>query len=204
MIRNDQLPPTPPAAPAPKKVNVAVMLILTAVFVTVPLLVFAAFYLWLNQTSFASVDEVNPAELEGVRVQLLNLPRGPQNRPDVVAGAEWVRADENNSAHADPDIGPVDLIRPDFDLILAPLRNATPLEASQWPACPFLGEIKVRYTDGRKGTVRLYWALDRPGDPDSPARVYMTVGPNKYRACPLKELRTAAEAAASRGTKPGR
>lgn len=202
MIRNDQPKPTP-TPPAPRKVNVAVLFIVAGVFITVPLLVFAALYLWLNQTSFASVDEVKPAELESVQLQLLNLPRGPQNRPDPAPG-EKLPDDENTVAQADQDIGPVKLIRPDFEVILQPLLNAQPLEPSQWPACPFLGEIKVRFKDGRPGTIRLYWAPERAGDPDSPARVYMKVGSNRYRACSLKELRTFAQACAERGTKVGR
>src|SRR5262245_49334170 len=108
VIRNDQPKPTP-TPPAPKKVNVAVLLIVAGVFITVPLLVFAALYLWLNQTSFASVDEVKPAELESVQLQLLNLPRGPQNRPDPTPG-EKLPDDENTVAQADQDIGPVKLI----------------------------------------------------------------------------------------------
>jgi hypothetical protein len=202
VTRNDPPKPTP-TLPAHRKVNTAVLLITAAVFVTVPLLAFAALYLWLNQTSFASVDEVKPAELESVQLQLLNLPRGPQNRPDPAPG-ERLADEENTVAQADQDIGPVKLSRPDFEVILQPLLNAQPLEASQWPACPFLGEIKVRFKDGRPGTIRLYWAPERPGDADSPARVYMKVGSNRYRACPLKELRTFAQACADRGTKVGR
>jgi hypothetical protein len=115
VTRND--PPPAPSPPAPKKINVAVLLILAAVFVTVPLLVFAAIFLWLEQSSFASVDEIKPAELEGVRVQMLNLVRGPQNRPDPAPG-ENLSPDENTPGMHDPDIGPVNLIRPDFDVIL--------------------------------------------------------------------------------------
>jgi hypothetical protein len=184
-------------------VNVAVLLIVAAIFISVPLLVFAAFMLWMEQSAFAAVDEVKASELEGVRVQLLNLPRGPQNRPDVVAGQDTSGL-ENTAVQFDQDIGPVDLTRPDFDLILAPLLNATQIDPNAWPAVPLLGEIRVRYKDGRRGTIYLYWAYDRPGDDTSPARVYMKVGSNRFRACSLKDLRTVAEAAASRGTKAGR
>lgn len=202
MIRNDQIPPPQPAAPARKKINVAVLLVVAAAFITVPLLVFLAFMLWMDQSAFGTVDDVKTSELEGVRVQLLNLPRGRQNRPDTIK--EDGPPADNTPTQFDADIGPVDLTRPDFDLILAPLRNATPLEPKDWPASPLLGEIRVRYKDGRRGTIYLYWAYDRPGDDTSPARVYMKVGGNRYRACSLKDLRTVAEAAASRGTKAGR
>src|SRR3954471_9837847 len=95
VIRNDQPPPPVPSAPpAPKKINVAVLLILATVFITTPLLVFAAFYFWLEQTSFASVDELKPAELESVQVRMYNLVRGPQNRPDPLP-VESLPPDEN-------------------------------------------------------------------------------------------------------------
>ncbi len=201
MTRND--PPPAPSPPTPKKINVAVLLILAAVFVTVPLLVFAALFLWLEQSSFASVDEIKPAELDGVRLQMLNLVRGPQNRPDPAAD-ENLSADENTPAQHDPDIGPVNLIRPDFDVILQPLRKAEPADPKAWPATSFLGEIRVRYKDGRRGTIYLRQALDNPRNPDSPMRVYMVIGPNKYKACSLRELRTFAQACGERGTAASR
>ncbi len=201
MTRND--PPPAPSPPTPKKINVAVLLILAAVFVTVPLLVFAAMFLWLEQSSFASVDELKPAELEGVRLQMLNLVRGPQNRPDPLPG-ETLSADENTPAQHDPDIGPVNLIRPDFDVIFQPLRDAQPADPKDWPATSFLGEIRVRYKDGRRGTIYLRQALDNPRNPDSPMRVYMVIGPSKYKACSLRELRTFAQACAERGTAASR
>lgn len=201
MTRNDPSPAARP--PAPKKINVAVLFILAAFFITVPLLVFAALFLWLEQTSFASVDEIKTAELESVRVQMLNLVRGPQNRPDPLPG-ESVSPDENTPAQHDPDIGPVNLIRPDFDIIFQPLRDAEPVEASKMPSTSFLGEIRVRYTDGRRGTIYLRQALDDPRNPDSPMRVYMVIGPNRYKACTLRELRTFAQACGDRGTAASR
>lgn len=201
MIRND--PPPPPAPPAPKKINVAVLLILAAVFITVPLLVFAAFFLWLEQTSFASVDELKSAELESVQVRMYNLVRGPQNRPDPLPD-EKLSADENTSSQHDPDIDPTNLIRPDFDVIFQPLLNAEKIEHDQWPSAVFLGEIRVRYKDGRLGTIKLYRAPDNQRVEDSPLRVYMKIGANWYKACLLKELRTYAQACAERGTKAGR
>lgn len=202
MIRNDQPPPAP-SPPAKKKINVAVLLITAAVFVTVPLLIFAAFFLWLERTSFASVDELKPAELESVQLRLINLVRGPQNRPDP-GPDENLPPDENTPAQHDPDIDQTNLIRPDFEVIFQPLLNAEPIEHSQWPASMLLGEIRVRYKDGRPGTIRLYSAPDDPRVENSPLRVYMKVASNWYRACSLKEFRTFAQACAERGTKVGR
>ena len=201
MPRND--PPPVPSPPAPKKVNVAVLLILAAIFVTVPLLVFAALFLWLNQTSFASVEELKPNELEGIRLQMLNLVRGPQNRPEP-SPDESLGADENTPNQHDPDIGPVNLIRPDFDVILQPLRNAEPIDNSAYPATSYLGELRIRYKDGRRGTIYLRQALENPRNPDSPMRVYMVIGTNKYKACTLRELRTFAQACGDRGTPASR
>jgi len=201
MTRND--PPPVPSPPAPKKVNVAVLLILAAIFVTVPLLVFAALYMWLNQTSFASVDELNATELDVIELEMRNLVRGPQNRPEP-SPDERLAADENTPNQHDDDIRPVKLIRTDFDVILQPLRNADPIETSAMPATYYLGELRIRYKDGRRGTIYLRQALDNPRNPDSPMRVYMVIGPNKYKACTLRELRTFARACGDRGTPAGR
>ena len=46
----------------------------------------------------------------------------------------------------------MNLIRPDFDVILQPLREAEKADPKEWPATSFLGEIRVRYKDGRRGT----------------------------------------------------
>ena len=95
----------------------------------------------------------------------------------------------------------MNLIRPDFDAVLAPLRNAeTVTEADEWPAAAYLGEIRLRYADGRRGTIYLKQALDNPRDVSSPMRVFMVIGKNRYRACTLKELRTVARPCAERGT----
>lgn len=213
MKLNDQPVPPPPAAPTPKKVNAAVLFISAAVIVTVPLLAFLAIYMWLNQTWFSSIDEVEPAKLESVQVRMLNLIRGPQNRPGPPLLPD-VPPEENNPTMQDPDIDPVNLVRPDFEVIFLPLRGATLIEHSQWPAAVFLGEIRVRDKEGRPGTIRLYRAADElpkgqklPDDPKLDPRVqrvYMRIGSSWYRACTLKELRECAHASAERGTKAGR
>jgi hypothetical protein len=182
---------------------VAVLLILAAVFVTVPLLVAAAMILWLQRTSFASVDELKAEELETVQIQMRNLVRGPQNRPEPPI-LPAVKPDENTSSHHDDDIPQTDLFKGDFDAILAPLREAELIEHNQWPACAMLGEIRVRYKDGRPGTIRLYQTPDDPRREDSPQRVYMKIGSSWYRACLLKQLREVAHTVADRGTKVGK
>lgn len=203
MILNDQTPPQPPAAPAPKKVNAAVLLITAAATVTVALLIAAGIILWLNQTSFESVDEIKPEELESVRIHMLNLVRGPQNRPDPPLVPD-VPPDENVRSRNDPDIDPTFLVRPDFDVIFIPLRNADAADASVAPATSFLGEIRVRYKDGRRGTIYLRQGPDDRRDENSPMRVYMKIGSNWYRACSLKDFRTFAHSCAERGTRAGR
>lgn len=190
--------PSPPALPSRKKINPAVLLVVAAVIVTLPLLAFAGIFLLVNRTSFDSVDELDAKQLESVRVQLLNLPRGAQNRPDTDAA---VRPDEDTRRHADPDVGPANLTREDFGPMLQPLRNAERLDPADWPAAVFTGEIRVRYTDGRGGTVRLYRYPEKVSDPNSPEVVYFKVNSNLYRGGTLKELRTTAEACAGRALK---
>jgi len=187
--------------PPRRKVNAAVLLITAAVFVTVPLLVFLALFLWLTQPSFVSVDEIKVEELEDVRIELKNLPRGVQNRPSPKKG-EANDDSENTPDKTDPDIPKTNLIRPDFDALLGTLRDAQPVEAKDWPAGAYLGKIEIRYKDGRGGTIMLRWALDKPGVPSSPAWVWMQIGPQRFKACRLKELREVAEMCAARGRLP--
>ena len=99
----------------------------------------------------------------------------------------------------DPDIRPVYITRPDFNNILAPLREATPIDPQQWPASAYLGKYEIKYKDGRGGTIMLYWNTEVHGNADSPGVVWMKIGSNRYQACKLKELRTVAEECAKRG-----
>ena len=182
MKRNDH--PNPPAAAPPKKLNVAVLLIVASVFVTVPVLLFALVYMWLTQSAFNSVDELKADELDEIRVEMKNLPRGPQNRPDPI-GDEKLRADENTPFHTDPDIDPTKLMRPDFDVLLTTLRTAEPVE--QKPPSPYLGKVEVRYKDGRRGTIMLYWAAEDTRKADSPAVVWLRINGHYFKGCTLKE-----------------
>jgi hypothetical protein len=196
--QDDLSPATPPSpAPPPKKLNLAVLLILASVFVTVPVCLFALVFFWLTQSAFSSVDELKADELDEIEIRLVNLPRGPQNRPDPL-GDDKLRADENTKFHTDPDLDPTRLMRPDFDVFLNTLRGATPVDRK--PPSPYLGKVEVRYKDGRRGTVMLYWATDDLR-PDAPAVVWTRINSNYYRACSLKELRTVAQACAERGEK---
>lgn len=197
MTRNDD-PPTPTA---PKKMNVAVLLIVASVFITVPVLVFAFVYLWLTASAFNTVEEVKADELDEVRIEMKNLPRGSQNRPDPL-GDDKVRPDENTPFHTDPDIDPTRLMRPDFDVLLGTLRGAEPAEAK--PPSPYLGKVEVRYKDGRRGTIMMYWAVEDDRKRDAPAVVWLRINGRYFKAGTLKELRTVAQACAERGEKVGR
>ncbi len=190
---------SPPTTPR-KKINAAVLLIVASVFITVPLLIFMGLFFWLNQSAFDRIEDIPVKELAEVRLELKNLPRGPQNRPDPL-GEETLAPEENTIYQADPDIRPTLLDKRDFEPFLSVLLNSEPLTLEQWPAKAYLGKLQIRYNDGRGGTVILYWANDQPGIAGSPARVFMMIGGQRYRTCTLKELRTVAEAVAARGRK---
>jgi len=179
----------------PRKVNAAVLLILATVLITLPILLFLGVFLWLNQNAFTAVDEIVPAELDSVRIELKNLASRTVDRPDHTTN------DANTLDRTDPDVTPTYMMRPDFVNVLAPLREATEIELMQWPASAYLGKYEVKYKDGRGGTIMLYWATVTHGAQDSPAEVWMKIGPKRYRACSLKELRTVVEECATRGTK---
>jgi hypothetical protein len=197
---HDYAEPLPaPAQPQPKKINLAVLLIVAAVFITTPVCIFALGYLWLTQSSFNSVNEIKADEVDEIKIQMLNLRRGPQNRPDPIAD-ENLKPEENTPYFTDPDIDPTLLVRPDFDAFLGSLRGAEKVERKDVPAVAFLGEVKIRYKDGRRGTIYLKQSDDRPG-PHATAMVWMNINSNWYRAGTLKELRTVAQACADRGQK---
>jgi hypothetical protein len=201
MWPDEPVPDTTQPAKPTKKINAAVLLILAAVFITIPICLFALLFMWLSQSSFQSIEELNADELAEIRIELKNLPRGPQNRPDPTT-EEKLRPDENTPFHTDPDIDPTQLTRPDFEVFLNTLRNAERVQ--QKPPSPYLGKVEVRYKDGRRGTILLYWSEDSQ-TPNAPAIVWMRIGTGfrgaDYKACTLKELRTVAQACAERGEK---
>ena len=177
-----------------KKINVAVLLIVAAVLVTVPLLVAVGVILWLDQSSFTSVDELKTEELDTIRIELKNLASRNIDRPDTT------EEKTESIDRTDPDIRSVYIIRPDFNNILAPLREATPIDPKQWPASAYLGKYEIKYKDGRGGTIMLYWNTEVHGNQNSPGMVWMKIGSNRFQACKLKALRTVAEECAKRGT----
>jgi hypothetical protein len=96
------------------------------------------------------------------------------------------------------DVRPVNMAPPDFDRLLEPLRHAEKIEVQ--PPAAFSGEYKVRFKDGRRGTIRLRWAREAY-DYSTPIAalagiagvqhshpplwrytVYMQAGSEKYRA----------------------
>jgi hypothetical protein len=201
MTDHEQPEPLPAQKPAPK-VNVAVMLILASVFITLPVCLFALIFFWLNQSSFNSVNEIRAEELSEIKIQMLNLRRGPQNRPDPI-GEDTIKPDENTPSYTDPDIDPTKLLRTDFDPFLGSLRGAERVERNEVPATAYLGKIEVRYKDGRRGTILLKQADDRPGR-DATIQVWMNINSSWFKAGSLKDFRTVAQACADRGEKAGR
>jgi hypothetical protein len=199
-IDPSDLPPVPsPADAPPKKLNLAVLLILAAVFVTVPVCLFALVYFWLTQSAFNSIDELKADDLQEIEIRLVNLPRGPQNRPDP-SPDERLKAGENTRVHADPDVDPTLLTRPDFDVFLSALRGAEKVERTEVPAVAYLGKVEVRYKDGRRGTVLLKQSDTGPAN-NPTVMVWMNINSHWYRGGTLKELRAVAQPCAERGTK---
>jgi len=141
--------------------------------IVAPLVSIFVIFPWLSQQAFHSADELKVEEIEELRVQLLNHPAGKQ------------------------DIGPIRMDPADFDKLLQPLRNAQPIESI--PASAMLGEYRVRYKDGRRGTIRLrFQPANRAIDA---APVWMTIGTQKYQIGNLGTLWPLAEECAARGKK---
>jgi hypothetical protein len=124
-----QLVPAP--TPKPKKFATKWLIALALLALLVPVGLLFCVFPWLSQPAFTTVDEIEAVQLDTLRVQLLNHP------------------------NAKEDVGPIDMAKEDSGRLLAPLRKAEKIEAL--PACTFLGEYKVRYADGRRGTIRLSW-----------------------------------------------
>jgi len=155
-------------------VNVKLMVAIVLLLLLVPVGVMFCIFPWLSQQAFKSVDEIDATQVETLGVQLLNHPEGRE------------------------DVRPIQMAREDFDRLLEPLRHAEKVEVQ--PAAPFAGEYKVRFKDGRRGTIRLRWAREAV-DLSPPFAavvgstaeqfgitprwryvVYMQVGSEKYRA----------------------
>ena len=68
--------------PQPKRYKVSAkwLIGLSALTLLVPVLMIFVIFPWLAEQAFQSVEEIDPAEVEVLRVQLLNH---PQDQPDV-------------------------------------------------------------------------------------------------------------------------
>ena len=167
----------PEAEPLPqprrRRVSAKWLFGLTALTLLVPVVMVFVIFPWLAEQAFQSVEEIDPTQVEVLRVQLLNNPQGKE------------------------DIGPTEMAAADFPALLAALSGAE--KVSEIPASTWLGEYRVRFKDGRRGTIRLYWQRRNPSRIDSPAIVWMKVGSNKYRAGEVLELFKVAGECAPRG-----
>ncbi len=165
--------PDPPPQPRRYKVSVKWLIGLTALTLLVPVLMVFVVFPWLSEQAFESVEEINPADVEVLRVQLLNHPQGKE------------------------DVGPVEMNPDDFPKLLAAIGGAE--KVNDIPAAPWLGEYRVRFKDNRKGTIRLYWQKLNPSQPQSPAIFWMRIGSTKYRGGDALELFKVAAECAPRG-----
>jgi hypothetical protein len=113
------------------------VLLLTLSLMLLPVGLAACLFPLLAGGPFESPDGIDPAAVDSLRVFVLN-------RSELDGG---------------DDIGPFQASADDIPALLAPLRGLTPLPAPPESARgPWLGEYRVRTTDRRRGTVRLYWS----------------------------------------------
>lgn len=146
---------------------------LTLLIPTFLILMVLGVFPWLSQQAFHSVEEINPDEVEVLRVHLLNHPQEK------------------------PDIGPVEMASDDFPKMLKAISGAEPVD--NIPAATWLGEYRVRLKDGRRGTIRLYWQRQNPNIATSVPVIWMKIGSNKYRGGEVLELFSVAEECQRRG-----
>ena len=146
---------------------------LTALTLLVPVLMVFVIFPWLGEQAFGSVEEIDPAQVAVLRVQLLNHPKGFE------------------------DVGPVEMNTADFPKLLAAISGAEKVDSL--PAATWLGEFRVRFKDDRRGTIRLYWQKQNASVPNSPAIIWMKVGGNYYRGGDVLELFELARECATRG-----
>jgi hypothetical protein len=177
----------------PAKTNVKLILLLAVLSIAAVVGVAFLFLSWVSTPLGLTVDQIDPAELAELRVQLLNRRDGKD------------------------DIGPVKMLPEDFPALLAPLRNAVP-EADK-PGMPWLGEYQIRFRDDRRLTIRLRWERRPPFDsrpafaaaagtglggaaawlpPVDESVVWMVIEGRIYRAGRLLDLLRVAEECAAR------
>lgn len=135
-----------------------IVLILLFPAIVIPLLVGA-----FRDPAFASVDEVEVAQVKGIDVFVLNRPDGG---PDIggTRGMFAVPAD-------------------DFEKVLGLLRNAT---RSDSPRGIWMGRIVVTLKNGRTQTIMLH----RPTDDytGTGQRLELRIGPLQFDGPPVKEF----------------
>ena len=165
--------------PQPKRYRVGALWLIIAISLTllVPtfiILMVLGCFPWLGEQAFGSVEEIDPAQVAVLRVQLLNHPQGKE------------------------DVGPTEMHPDDFPKLLAAIARAEKVD--KIPAATWLGEYRVRFNDDRRGTIRLYWQKQNASIPNSPAIVWMKVGSNYYRGGDVLALFDLARECATRGT----
>lgn len=164
--------PEPLPQPQRHKVNTKWLIGLSMLTLLVPVFMLFVVFPWLEEPAFQSVDEINPADVEVLRVQLFNHPQGKD------------------------DVGPVEMSSDDFPILLAALSRAEKVD--KIPPKTLFGEYRVRFKDSRRGTIRLYWQKANPNQADS-AVIWIVIGRNKYRAGGVLELYKLAGECATRG-----
>ena len=127
--------------PTPRKSHRNVIILVVVGMIAVPTVMLLVIFPWLSQPAFTTVDEIDVTHVESIRIQFLNPP------------------------HQKDDIGPVYLASEDIDAILAPLRRAEAVSA--YPPSAHMGEYRVRFKDGRRGTIRLTWLMETRGMEDT-------------------------------------
>lgn len=138
------------------------IVLLVLLMMVVPLTLAVVVFPFLREQPFDSVDELTPETIHSMRVWLLN-------RKELDGGK---------------DIGPYYVAPEDYAALLGPLK-AVP-EVEQFPDArgPWLGEVRIRTTTGRKGTIRLYWSKPT----SAPARLRFVIGEHKYEGERVEEF----------------
>jgi hypothetical protein len=174
-------------------VNVKLILFLAVLSIAAVVGVAALFLSWVSTPLGLSADQIDPADVADIRVQLLNRPDGGE------------------------DVGPIRMLPADFPALLAQLQGAE--EHADKPGLPWLGEYQIRFRDDRRLTIRLRWERRLPFDsrpafaaavgtglggvatwlpPVDESVVWMVIEGRIYRAGKLADLIRVAEASAAR------
>jgi len=160
-------------APPSRKVRARWIVALLAVALLVPITLGFVVFPLLAEQPFDNADELTPESVESVRVFLLN-------RKELDGGE---------------DVGPYFAAADDVAAVLASLKSVP--EVDQFPDArgPWLGELRVRLKNGRKGTIKLYW-VRKPGEE---ARLRFQIGTHKFEGGSSEAFIKIAAEAAPRG-----